>query len=80
MDKIEKGLRKFSKKERIWIKDILEKIITGNISDLDLKRLRGREDIFRIRRGKIRILFRKTGTSVFILAIERRNETTYKDL
>ncbi|MFH1841316.1 MAG: hypothetical protein ABH800_00965 [Candidatus Nealsonbacteria bacterium] len=79
MDKIKKALKKLTEKERKEIKNILIKLKSRCIGDLDTKKLKGRDDIFRIRKGKIRIIYKlnKKG-SVFILSIERRNDTTYK--
>lgn len=79
-DKIDKELRKFSKKEQAWVKIILEKIKNDDVSDLDLKRLKGRSDIFRVRKGSIRILYKKDHAAIDLLAIERRNEGTYNNL
>ncbi|MDO8536811.1 MAG: type II toxin-antitoxin system RelE/ParE family toxin [bacterium] len=78
MDKIEKALKKLSEKERKQIKNILTDLYAGNFKILDVKKLKGREDIFRARKGNIRIIYRVQGGNIFILAIERRNEKTYK--
>lgn len=78
MDKIEKFLRKLSQKEREQIKEILEQLHRKNWSGLDIKKLKEREDIFRVRKGNFRIIYRMTKNNIFILAIERRKEKTYK--
>jgi len=78
MDKIQKALSKLSVKEKEKIKEILLQIDEGSFQKLDLKKLRTREDIFRVRKGNIRIIFRKKGDSVKILSIERRTTTTYR--
>ena len=79
MDKIEKALQKLTAKEREWVKQLLIKVQSGQTDGLDIKKLKGREDIFRIRKGKIRIIYRSDGNKrFFVLSIERRNETTYK--
>ena len=78
MDKIEKVLQKLSPAERKKVKDILLRLKKHDWEHLDLKKLKGRNDIFRIRLGKIRIIYRVGNKdNVFILAIERRNDTTY---
>jgi mRNA interferase RelE/StbE len=78
MDAIERALKKFSEKERIWSKELVSKIASNDIQGLDIKKLKGWEDIFRVRRGDIRIIYRKVGERVFILEVGRRNEGTYK--
>ena len=49
------------------------------MSGLQVAKLKGRQDIFRVRKGRLRIIYRQSGTSTDILAIERRSEKTYKD-
>lgn len=71
MDKIKKALKKLTKKEREAIKSILDKIKKENFKDLNIKKLKGRDDIFRIRKRKIRIIFHKAKESILVLSIER---------
>lgn len=79
MSKIEKLLKKFSNKEREQIKQILQKIYSGKLESVDLKKLKGYKDIFRVRKGDIRIIYRlDSSDNIFILVIERRNDKTYK--
>jgi len=80
MDKITKALQNLSSKERGFIKSILLKIKANSLFGLDLKKLKSRDDIFRVRKGKLRIIFKKSidGQS-FILAIERRPDKTYNN-
>ena len=78
MDKIQKALRKLRPKERRAVKLILQKLVNRNFSGLDLKKLKGRDDIYRIRKGSIGIIYRITSDNqIFVLAIERRSDTTY---
>jgi len=78
MDKIDKILNQLSQKEREKIKDALSQINNNNFENLDLKKLKDREDLFRVRKGSLRIIFRKIDGSIKILAIERRSGKTYK--
>ena len=78
MDKIEKALRKLNAREKERIKAILKALGLRRLKGLDIKKLRGREDIFRVRKGNIRIIYRIRGERIFILAIERRSEKTYR--
>lgn len=79
MDKIAKALARLSAKEREVVRQMLGHIQSEETRGLDIKKLKGRSDIFRIRKGDIRILYRiEAPNKVFILAIERRNENTYK--
>jgi len=78
MDKINKELNKLDFKERQELRKILLKINNKNFQNLDIKKLKGRIDIFRIRKNNMRIIFHKTNSSVNILSIERRTSKTYK--
>lgn len=82
MDRIEKALKKLTSKERDRVKIILSVLNsnnTNNMASLDIKKLKERNDIFRVRKGKIRILYRVDERgSIYILKISRRNEKTYK--
>lgn len=78
MDKITKALRKLSPKERERIKEILTRLRAGDILGLDIKKLKTTADIFRIRSGDIRVIYRKEADKIFLLSIERRSEKTYK--
>lgn len=78
MDKIEKEFLKFSAKERARIKEILGKIVRKDTRGLEVKKLKTKKDIFRVRKGDIRVIYRDNNGSVSILAIERRNDNTYK--
>ena len=78
MDAVEKAFRRLSQNEQKYIKGILLKLLRGDWKELDIKKLKSREDIFRVRKGNFRIIYRRKNGSIFILAIERRNEKTYK--
>lgn len=78
MDKLLKALQKLTKKEREQIDKILEKIETDHVAGLDIKKLKGRDDIYRVRKGKLRIIYQKKGEDIILVMISRRNEGTYK--
>jgi len=79
MEKLDKILRRFSQKEREIIKRLVEKILTQDLGGFDVKKPKGLKNLFRIRKGNIRIIFElKDGKEPNIIAIERKNEATYK--
>ena len=77
MERLEKNLNSLSENQKIKIKEILLKIKSGNLNNLDLKKLKGREDVFRVRKGKIRVIFYYKKDEIYILSIEKRNDNTY---
>jgi len=78
MDKIDKALQKFSAKEKKQIKQTLSQLYSRNFQGLDIKKLKAREDIFRVKKGNLRIIYRLENDDIFILTIDRRREDTYK--
>lgn len=78
MDKISKALKRLNPKEHRQIKELLLKIESGDFVGLDLKKLKDQENIFRVRRGDLRIIFQRKNGITAILTIERRSEDTYK--
>lgn len=77
MDKLAKALCKLTVKERQVVKRIFIQLAGGDTVGLDIKKLVDRNDIFRVRKGDIRIIYRQTANGIFILTIERRSESTY---
>lgn len=78
MDKIGKLLAKLKAKALAQIKAVLNCLRSGQTQDLDIKKLKSRDDIFRVRKGNFRIIYRFENKKIFVLAIERRKEKTYK--
>ena len=78
MPSLKKLLAKFSKEERETIESLIKSIVSLHWENLDIKKLKGYRDIFRIRKGNIRIIFSKEKENMRILTIDRRNENTYK--
>ncbi|MBU1036801.1 hypothetical protein KKF32_02045 [Patescibacteria group bacterium] len=78
MDKIAKALKLLNQREKNTVADILTSLENRLFKNLDIKKLKGHDDIFRARKGKIRIIYRLVKGNIMILAIERRSENTYK--
>ncbi len=80
-DRIEKLLKKLSGKQREQLTSLIEIILTGELSGMDLKKLKGRADAYRVRKGDFRIIFTmKSSVEIRIVAVERRMDTTYNKL
>ena len=78
MNKSDKFLKKCTTKERIQLIEILTDIFNGNLSSLDIKKLKGYDNYFRVRKGSIRIIFHlDINGNPIIQTIERRNDKTY---
>ena len=71
-DKISKELAKFTDKERQLVKSILLQLRSGELAGLQIVKLRGHDDIFRVKKGRIRIIYQQS-KSIKVLVIERRS-------
>lgn len=79
MDKIDKFLKKISKKDREKIEELIFKIINKDFTGLDYKKLKGYSNIYRVRKREIRITFTFDENDIInIIAISKRREDTYK--
>ena len=78
-DKITKELANFTSKERLLVKELLIQIRSDDRQGLVITKLKGHQDIFRIKKGRIRIIYRQNKEVFKVLVIERRSEKTYRD-
>ena len=80
MNKIDKFLKKLPPKERDEILGTLLVIKTGVFTGMDIKKMKGEINIYRVRKGKTRIIFEMNGTDIRIIFVEFRNDNTYSQL
>ncbi len=79
MENLDRRLKKFSEKERAEIEHLVERIRDRDLTGLNCKKLKGLGNLFRVRKGRIRIIFELvSGQEPTIISIERRREDTYK--
>ena len=79
MDRNQKFLKRLSDKEFVAVQSILRKISQRDTRNLDVTKLSGYKDVYRVRIGSLRIIFLDTGNYTEILEIGRRSEKTYRD-
>lgn len=78
MDKIDKALNELIFKEKGRIKNIIKALQLGRFDNLDIKKLKGFQDVFRVRKGRLRIVYQLLGRKIIFLKIDKRKEDTYK--
>ncbi len=78
MDRNQKFIKKLSAKENHKVRDVVKQILSGNFIGLDIKKLRGLDGLYRVRIGRIRIIFH-AGEQVVIKQISSRDDNTYND-
>ncbi len=79
-DKIKKILAKLTVKEQEIAKLLILRVKLGDTDGLNISHLKGHTDLFRVKKGRIRIVYRMKASKILIVRIDRRNEKTYKDL
>ncbi len=78
MDKIDKALEKLNSKTKERIRNIIKALQSGRFNNLNIKKLKGGGDIFRVREGQMRIIYQVRDGRTFILKVGFRKEDTYK--
>ena len=78
MNKLDKALAQLGAKERDQVAVLIRQLEAGETRGMDVKRLKGRKDVYRARKGSLRILFLETGSGFELVAIGRRKESTYR--
>lgn len=80
-DKVAKLLQKLPPKQLRLLLAVIQKIVTKNLGGLDVKALKGHQELYRVRVGNYRIIFTKiNGQEPRIISVAKRDEKTYKDL
>ncbi|MFZ2682285.1 MAG: type II toxin-antitoxin system RelE/ParE family toxin [Patescibacteria group bacterium] len=81
VDRIRKILRQLLPKDLKRLQEVVQKVHDNDVIGLDVKKLEGRDDVYRVRKGDFRIIFQRVpGKENLIIAIERRSDTTYNEL
>ena len=77
MDKISKILSKLRPKERAWADRAVRLIRIGQVSEFDVKKLKGFDNIFRVRKGRVGIIYKIDKSYFVIIDVQTRNDNTY---
>jgi mRNA-degrading endonuclease RelE of RelBE toxin-antitoxin system len=80
MNRTEKLLQKLSASARYQIEDVLIKLYANKLEGLNVKKIEGSKDIYRLRVGRYRIIYRQSAGSNELISVTLRNEKTYKGL
>jgi mRNA-degrading endonuclease RelE of RelBE toxin-antitoxin system len=80
MEQIQKQWKKIPAKDQAKIREIFKKLKNRDFTDLNRKKLKGYEYIYRVRAGNYRIIYFDNGEEILLKYIKRRNERTYKEI
>ena len=84
MDLVSKFLRKLDRGRRQETEVLLLQIKQRKFANLDIKKLKGEDNVFRVRKGKIRVIFSVSkgrtpnDPEVSVVSINFRSDTTYR--
>jgi mRNA-degrading endonuclease RelE of RelBE toxin-antitoxin system len=70
-DKIKKLLDKLTLQEREIVKLLILRVKLNDVLGLNIKQLKGHTDLFRVRKGRLRIVYRKAPDQFLIVRIDR---------
>lgn len=80
VDRIRKILKRLPSKQQAQLLEIIRRIKENRLTGLDIKKLQARDDVYRVRKGLFRVIFRKdSNIENAIIAVERRSDTTYNE-
>lgn len=78
MDGIRKFLNHLEAKRKAVIEEIIARLVKHDFEGLDIKKLKGQKNHFRVRKGKIRIQFYfDEANNVVVTDATYRNDNTY---
>lgn len=79
MDKFKKFLNKINRSEKALLLKILADLRVLNLADYDVKAMSGYKGLFRLKKGKVRIIFLKNAGRGVLIEIGMRGDV-YKKL
>jgi mRNA-degrading endonuclease RelE of RelBE toxin-antitoxin system len=80
VDRLTKFLRKQPDDLRRLVLALIDGILSGQLKDGDVKKLKGKQSLYRLRKGRIRIIFEKRPEGFFVKKVTLRDDNTYSDL
>lgn len=76
-DKVKKFLARLSRREFDSVQALLLDIKNNELDHLDVKPLKGKPNYFRVRKGRIRVIFVRHNQENLLISISRRDDRTY---
>ena len=79
MNDIQKAIAKLSREHKAVFDSIMMRLLARDFLGLDITKLKGHKDVFRVKRGKLRVIFRMSHKELLVLEVGLRSEKTYKN-
>ena len=77
MDKVDKFTRKLRHNIAVRVLEELKNIRDGQVAHLDVRKLKGTGNLYRVRLGRVRIKFVRTASGNEVVDVGFRSENTY---
>ncbi|MDP2641930.1 MAG: hypothetical protein Q8P21_01400 [bacterium] len=78
MNNVRKFIDKLNKKDKVRILEVIEQIKRGELAHLNLKKLEGKDNVYRVRKGDFRFICEKdSNRSLHVVGIGRKDDNTY---
>ena len=77
VDQIHKNMEKLSPKEYKLAESLYVLVVENRLENLDVKKLKGHNNIFRVKKGRFRIIFSRQRNENTIRHFGYRNDKTY---
>ena len=77
MNRIEKFLAALDADRRYQVEAVILRIVANDLAGMDVKKLKGRAQEFRVRVGSMRIQYTQVGNENRIFSLEWRSSHTY---
>lgn len=79
MNELQKAIAKLPKEYRAAFDSLMIRLLARDLLGLNLAKLKGHKDVFRIKQGKLRIIFRMNQERLSVLQVGLRSERIYRD-
>lgn len=79
MDEIKKALAKLPKEYKNTFDIIMLRLLVRNFTGLNIAKMKSHKDIYRLKHGRLRVIFRMNGEQLLVLQVGLRSEKTYRN-
>lgn len=79
MNELQKSLAKLPKEYKSTFELLMVRLLSRDFLGLDISKLKGQKNIYRLKHGKLRIIFKIQNDELFVLQVGLRSEKTYRD-
>jgi mRNA-degrading endonuclease RelE of RelBE toxin-antitoxin system len=80
VDRITKALKRLTVKQREQLLVLIEQVESGDTRGLDVLKLKGFRQLYRVRKGDLRLIVKRVAGQYRVLTLETRSERTYGDV